>query len=182
PDAAPLAPVPPARRSQLWLALAGGADMRAGASTAGGVEVGAGLLYGVARVGVSVRTASPGRFDTLGGTERVVPVEVELMARWRRPAAFAPTLGLGGGVSVRRYLVDDALVEAALLVDTALVPFASLDAGLSWSATPWLELTPRVSATYDLVTTTLAKGDATLVQGPLGVGVGLEVTLHTAIP
>jgi hypothetical protein len=148
----------------------GGVALRAGvdAAPSGGGQVGIGR--GSWRAGIGMSAATPAHLDDLGPRQTMRFLDLAVLGRWRPEGRLAPTAGLEVGASRRTYAAGDTQVGRTWM------PVVGVDAGVSLHLGPVM-ITPVIRTSYDLAPTALVMGDETVLQGTLGVGLGLELGL-----
>jgi hypothetical protein len=158
-----------------WLRAEGGAGLRQGtagtgsAALAGGVQVERGVAVGVV-VSVAPRTAIP----ALGEAPRAGGWDGALLAAWSPDLRVAPWIGVGFGLSQRRFTEDGALVTSAV------VPFVLGEADLRVRVVPALSVVLGASMTVDLrsTITRLGSDGADHPLSIVGVRPGAGILLH----
>jgi len=162
-------------RASGWLRAEGGAGLRQGTAAtgsvalAGGVQVERGVVVGGV-VSVAPRTAIP----ALGEAPHTGGWEGALLAAWSPDLRVAPWIGLGFGLSQRRFTEDGALVTSAV------VPFVLGEADLRVRVMPALSVVLGASMTVDLrsTITRLGPDGADHPLSIVGVRPGAGLLLH----
>lgn len=166
----------PARRPVSgWLRAEGGAALRLGTATtgaaalSGGVEIGRGFALG-GQVAVAPRTGIP----ALGDAPGAAGWDGALLAAWSPDLPVAPWLGLGFGLSQRRFTEDGALVTSAV------VPFVLAEADLRVAVLPSLSVLLGAAMTVDARSTVTRIGPdgADHALSVVGVRPGAGILLH----